>query len=218
MVEGSSAIFSNIVSLDKDKVALITANKATLSTDIVNYITALCDNCKKMHSVDETVEVDLSKKMWIKCGSITLTHQDRNQLSGYLELTDKHINAAQELMKLQFPEIDGLRNTHLQNKPFQQQANCSQILQAIFIRRCHWACVQINKGSVCLYDSAYSSASSDTLCVISQLVQCMEPSYGINVMNIAKQIGVLDCGLYAIAILTSLAFDQDPTTIAFTLD
>lgn len=46
----------------------------------------------------------------------------------------------------------------------------------------------------------------------------MESSYGINVMNIAKQKGVLDCGLYAIAILTSLLFDQDPTTIVYDQD
>ena len=148
LVEGSSAICSNVVKLDKDKVALITATKATLSTDTLNCITALCNKSKEITKVRKTLEVDLSKTMWVKCGCITLTHQDRNQLSGCSELTDKHINAAQELMRLQFPEIDGLRDTLLQNKPFQQQASCSQILQAIFIRHCHWACVQIMKGSV----------------------------------------------------------------------
>ena len=146
--------------------------------------------------------------MWVKCRSITLTHQDRSLLSGYSEITDKHITAAQELMKSQFPEVDGLRNPLLQNKPFEQQDNCSQVLKAIFIRCCHWACVQINKGDVFLYDSAYSSPSIDTLCVISKLVHCMESSYGINVMNIAKQKGVLDCGFYAIAICYLIKIQQ----------
>ena len=94
LVEGSSAICSNVVKLDKDKVALITATKATLSTDTLNCITALCNKSKEITKVHKTLEVDLSKTMWVKCGCITLTHQDRNQLSGCSELTDKHINAA----------------------------------------------------------------------------------------------------------------------------
>ena len=55
--------------------------------------------------------------------------------------------------------------------------------------------------------------STDTLQVISRLVQCIEPSFNIEVMNISKWSDAVDCGLYAIAPLTSLAFDQDPTTV-----
>ena len=56
-----------------------------------------------------------------------VTNQNKIQLSEYSELTDRHINAAQELMKLPFPDIDGLRDTLLQNKSSHQRANCSQI-------------------------------------------------------------------------------------------
>lgn len=40
-------------------------------------------------------------------------------------------------------------------------------------------------------------------------------SFNIEVMNISKQSGAVDCGLHAIAVLTSLAFDQDPTTVVY---
>ena len=52
VVEGSSAtcVFSNNVSVDNDKVALITARKGTLSTDTVNYISTLHHDSKEIHS------------------------------------------------------------------------------------------------------------------------------------------------------------------------
>ena len=34
-------------------------------------------------------------------------------------------------------------------------------------------------------------------------------------MNIHKQIGTTDCGLFAIATVTCLLFDGDPTTVVF---
>ena len=61
--------------------------------------------------------------------------------------------------------------------------------------------------------------SIDTLCVISQLVHCMESSYGINIMNIAKQTGVLDCGLYICNSNSyQVVIDQNPTTIGYDED
>ena len=66
-----------------------------------------------------------------------------------------------------------------------------------------------------MYDSAYTSVSADTFQVVARLVQCVEPSFQIQVMNISKQRGAVDCGLYAITVLTSLAFDQDRTTLVY---
>ena len=59
------------------------------------------------------------------------------------------------------------------------------------------------------------SVSTDTFRVVARLVQCAEPSFKIEVMNTSKQSGAVDCGLYAIAVLTSLAFGQDPTTLVY---
>ena len=43
-----------------------------------------------------------------------------------------------------------------------------------------------------LYDSAYTSVSTDTFQVISRLVQCTDSSFKIEVMNISKQSGAVD--------------------------
>ena len=88
-------------------------------------------------------------------------------------------------------------------------------MQVIFIRECHWACVLIHENQMSLYNSAYTSVSADTFQVVARLVKCAEPSFQIQVMNISRQRGAVDCGLYAIAVLTSLAFDQDPTTLVY---
>ena len=79
-----------------------------------------------------------------------------------------------------------------------------------------WIC--LNENQVSLYDSAYTSVSTDTFQVVAKLVQCAEPSFKIEVMNISKQSGAVDCSLYAITVLTSLAFGQDPTTLNIVYD
>lgn len=93
---------------------------------------------------------DLGKQEWVKFGSVTLTKQEKDHLIGEYELSDNHINLAQLLLKLQFPDIDGFRNTLEQDKPFKRLPVCSKLMQVIFVRKCHWACVLLNENKVCL--------------------------------------------------------------------
>ena len=69
-----------------------------------------------------------------------------------------------------------------------------------------------------LYDSANTTISDDTLDVIAQLINTNAKSLKIKLMNVAKQVGVVNCGLHAIAMVTCLAFGQDPTTVVFNDD
>ena len=66
-----------------------------------------------------------------------------------------------------------------------------------------------------LYDSLFSSASTETLELLAQLVKTRESFLSINIMNIHKQTGTSDCALFAIAAVTCLLFDGDPTTVVF---
>ena len=65
----------------------------------------------------------------VKCGTLTLMKQDKDHLMGGHELTDNDINFAQLLLKSQFPDIDGFRNTLEQNKSFRKVSKCSKIMQ-----------------------------------------------------------------------------------------
>ena len=79
----------------------------------------------------------------------------------------------------------------------------------------HWATLEVCSGDVHLYDSAYTSAVDHTLKIIAQLLHSKESCIQVQVMNTAKQKGSTDCGLYAIATLTCLALNVDPTSVVF---
>ncbi len=92
------------------------------------------------------------------------------------------------------------------------------LLQVLHVRQSHWAVLQLQGSEIRLYDSAYSSASMDTMETIARLVQCKKNSFSILLMNLARQIGSVDCGLYTLATLTCLATGVDPTCVVFDQD
>jgi len=73
----------------------------------------------------------------------------------------------------------------------------------------HWIVVSTigcDKGTVNVCDSLYSSVNEDTETIIVRLLFSTSTTIEINMMNVTKQRGTTDCGLYAIAMLTCLAF------------
>lgn len=82
----------------------------------------------------------------------------------------------------------------------------------------HWGVLQVVDKDLCFYDSTYSNIAADTLQVIAQLVRSSDKGIDIKLMNVAKQYGSVDCGLYAIATVTCLALEMDPTIVVFHQD
>ena len=88
------------------------------------------------------------------------------------------------------------------------------LLQIIHIRESHWAAIKmVNNKEVLLYDSAYTTISMDTVDIITKLIHCMESAATIHVMNVAKQAGMTDCALFAMATITCLAMGTDPLAV-----
>ena len=82
----------------------------------------------------------------------------------------------------------------------------------------HWiilSTMDCAKDEVKVYDSLYTSVNDDTQTVIAALINSKSPHIKIKLMNVAKQSGGTDCGLYAIAIMTCLAYGEDPTSLVF---
>ena len=87
------------------------------------------------------------------------------------QLTDLSINCAQRLLKRQFPGLNGLNSTLLQQK------NCPKVyipdcLQIIHSRQSHWivaTTVQCNNNEVILYDSMFRELDENTASVIYNL-------------------------------------------------
>ena len=71
------------------------------------------------------------------------------------------------------------------------------------------------EGEIRIYDSLYTSVSHDKVTTIAHLLRSNTESIAINIMDVGRQRGTQDCGLFAIAFLTSLSFGEDPTKVIF---
>ena len=150
-----------------------------------------------------------------------MTELHKSQLSGGQLLDDIHINAAQALIKQQFPEIGGLCNTLMQNSLLNNTSISGYpSLQVVFIpmgKVGHWiglSTLGCKDNEVEVYDTLQNVPSLETQITICQY-KSKSSSIMIKLINLATQKGSADCGLYAIAALSTLAFGNDPTKIVY---
>ena len=83
----------------------------------------------KRRKVDSSADSDLDKE-WVRFGCLVLTHHDRNILLTGQELSDKHIDFAHNLLRSQFPMLNGLQSTLFQSRSqgFKSNVNALQII------------------------------------------------------------------------------------------
>ena len=99
--------------------------------------------------------------------------------------------------------------------------NNNQILQVIHVRlghTNHWivmSTVGCGGSEVDLYDSLQCSPSVETQTIIAKYLRSQSTSIKINVINVATQKGNTDCGLYAVAMMTSIAYKEDPVNVVY---
>ena len=140
---------------------------------------------------------------WVRIFNIVLKFSDRDTISTGQELTDVHINAAQKLILYQFPVFQGLKNTLIIDSIGFWTNNYLQILHC---RSCHWITVSTigcQPNEVNVYDSLYTNVDDGTK---RQVEKVFRSSVKFNLPSVQKQVGMTDCGLFAIAFATSLAF------------
>jgi len=152
---------------------------------------------------------------WLICGKIELSKQDKQHILGGKELTDLHINAFQSLARQQYPDVGGLYNTLVVGRAKFVEGQ-KQFLQILHVQeRAHWIAIYILNSEVYLYDSMFTSASNKTLEIVAQILQTKQPHFTVNYLNVSRQAGTTDCGLYTIAAVTCILQGEDPTKVAF---
>ena len=72
--------------------------------------------------------------LWVSCNGYCLYTKNKQQLHNGRQLTDKHINGAQALLKMQYPKIDGLQSTAILSQP-------DNTIQIIHVQPQHWAVI-----------------------------------------------------------------------------
>lgn len=167
----------------------------------------------------ETREVQTGLGTWRHYGCYVLTKQHKNQLYGGQLLDDIHIGAAQTLIKKQYPEIGGLQNTLLQNsknlQPFQGPNNL-QIVHMADIN--HWIVISTmgcKRDEIEIYDSLQITLTLKSETIIARYLHSNSSYIIMKYMNVGTQTGSTECGLYTIAIMTALAYRQDPALLVF---
>ena len=151
-----------------------------------------------------------SDATWVKINNLALTSADKQLLTNGEKLSDKRIIAAQRILKITFPR---LRLTLLQDKLHKESTEIA--LQIFHIEGSHWVCATTIGASgkeVLVYDSAYTRWSDQAVCFVRKQLRCAASSITIQ-KKVQKQWGGNECGLYAIANATSLAYGKDMTYI-----
>ena len=158
---------------------------------------------------------------WLTIGRYVLSDSDKEDILNMRRLNDRHVSVYMHLIKQQHPHISGLQNTVLQQRQYpalKRETKKDMMLQIIHIQECHWAAIRVQEDEVLLFDTAYTSISNTTVDVISKLLHYETSKFTIKLMNVSKQVGDSDCGLFAIAILTSLALGKDPLVEVYRQD
>ena len=150
--------------------------------------------------------------MW--CPDLHLDQEDRRALIHNKWLSDKHIYAAQILLKKQFAYIGGLQPPTL-SQTGQWQVMSSEGIQILHSGN-HWLCVSTigcPGNTIILYDSMnHRKTSQSIVAQISSFINCQGTSYTIQVIKCQKQSGCNDCYLFAIATATALCNGELPSS------
>ena len=137
---------------------------------------------------------------WLTCANIELTMVDRCIITSGDLLSDKYIDFAQALLRKHHKELTGL-NSALLLANHRNIASSAPSLQILHTRGNHWIVATTLRypiGSPKVFDSLYASIDLPTQRLLSSL-------YGsaVKVEDGPKQLGIKDCGVYAITTASS---------------
>ena len=102
-------------------------------------------------------------------------------------------------------------------KQFTERENL-QVVHIKLGKTDHWialSTVSWADGEIKIYDSLQLTPTGHTQKVIARYLKSKLPSITIKVVNVAKQEGASDCGLYAITMMTSIANNDNPVNVIY---
>ena len=175
-----------------------------------NNVIVLADQSPSDYSSEQSV--------WVTFERCVLYTTDKLLIENGSELTDKHIHFAQSIIKSQYPSLGGLHSTLLQEKPYLRGCRTANTIQIVYCKkRRHWVTVSTkwcNGDEVAVYDSLFTRLDAETRATIMKMFG-LKRARVIVMMPMQQQDGSTDCGVFAIATMTSLALDEDPSGITY---
>ena len=130
-------------------------------------------------------------------------------------LTDEHMLKANNVLKKDYPSVDGLQDTLLQQN-FSWDIPSSEFVQVLHVNGNHWITISnigVSDQSVNVYDSLYNGINQATKELIAKYVH--KDKVKINIINVQQQENESDCGVFAIAFAKCLLEGKDPSQYDF---
>ena len=167
-------------------------------------------------------DVRYSLEVWVPADNDRLSRNlnvtDRNILKTKEWLNETIIDASMSLLKFQFPDMHGLQSCcRAGDLSFERHSGLFiQIINRTpHGNGSHWITVSNVKAlditnQVTVYDSAFQDLPEDEGMVIASLVDIEGNILHVQLANVQMQRNTHDCGLFAIANATTLAFGKNP--------
>jgi hypothetical protein len=139
-------------------------------------------------------------------------------------LTDEHMSAASKLLR-STPGVVGFNDSVLQlNNSWVVPKSGETYIQFLHVGQPqHWITItnkghlQADNSVVDIYDSLQLRPNSQVIKDICKFVNCSAEKLTINVVNVQTQHNGNDCGVFAIAFATTLAYGGWPVSTTYTV-
>ena len=140
-------------------------------------------------------EAILRKKRKIEVTQIRLSKQELNDIKCQRMLTDRHIDAAHQMLLNQFPDIRGLQSTLL-GESLSFRVTEPPFIQILHVGGNHWMTVLVvDNNLVKVYDSMYRCISTCVSMQVASMLKSTSDHLHFRVENAQLQEGGVDCGL-----------------------
>ena len=164
----------------------------------------------KVEQKEAEVRIEESQVVWATLPNtrIQLHTKDKLMIEGGCKLSDKHINFAHAILRAQFPQCEGLQNTLLQSR--MRWSPGSKIVQILHVRSDHWVVISnifCSKNVLNVYDTIFDDIDIPTMTLLNSM---FEGNLTVTIAPLQKQQGGSDCGVFSVAVATSLLHGHTP--------
>ena len=141
---------------------------------------------------------------------VKLTNQEVSLVKNGRMLNDRHIDAANQMLRKQFPEVRGLKSP-VMGQSLSFPVTDPPFVQILHVRENHWmTVVALDKTTVHVYDSMFRCVGTCVSMQSASMLQSSEDHISFRIQNVQIQDGGVDCGLFAIAFATEYCFGNNP--------
>jgi len=190
---------------------------------------ASCADCSDLSSAAQATDPRIlvedapppTKRM---CTRVKLTADQESVLLGSDRLCDDIIDKAQGLLASQCPQIGGFQNAFLFGASPAQMSASSPVkpwIQILHVNGNHWVTasnIRTEGNTVTIYDTRHPTTfTTDNIKQLSMLSRhfTKDSPLRLKFANVQRHVGANDCGLFAVAMATALAWGEDPSLLVF---